>query len=251
MKRVVLLGASNVTLAFPLIINQLRGLWDHPLEILAAHGHGRSYGRRSRVMFRELPGIVESGLWEAFDAADPAAAGTSALVTDVGNDLLYMSEVEQVMGWVEACLKRLSEQGAEITLTLPPIATISRLSSPHYYLMRSLLFPRCRVSSTEMRQRAEQLEQRLREVGEKYGARLIAPAESWYGIDPIHIRRRRRGQAWREILSAWSGQTAASRQPVAVPPVWKLRPQQRRIFGRNQTEPQPMWRDDGVALSLY
>src|SRR5439155_11570702 len=100
--RVVLLGASNLTLGFPMLVSELRAWLGSPVEILCAHGHGRSYGLASRVLFRELPGIVECGLWRALASAP--ARPTLALLTDVGNDIMYGRDVEEIAGWVETAL---------------------------------------------------------------------------------------------------------------------------------------------------
>ena len=41
--RVVLLGASNLTLAWPRIMDQLQARFSAPLDIYTANGMGRSY----------------------------------------------------------------------------------------------------------------------------------------------------------------------------------------------------------------
>jgi hypothetical protein len=78
--------------------------------VLAALGLGRSYGARSRVLLRGLPGILQSGLWRQLESLPPAP--TRALVTDVGNDILYGSSPEQILEWVEESVARLQLRGA-------------------------------------------------------------------------------------------------------------------------------------------
>ena len=58
--------------AFAQIVATLQSADSAPLEIFAADGHGRSYGMASRVLGRELPGILECRLWETL-ASRPAA----------------------------------------------------------------------------------------------------------------------------------------------------------------------------------
>ena len=83
----MLLGASNLRLVLPVLIDDLRRAAGGPVEVLAACGHGRSYGRRSRLLFiRHLPGITRCGLWAALERRPPLP--TIALLTDVGNDLV-------------------------------------------------------------------------------------------------------------------------------------------------------------------
>ncbi len=110
-QRVILLGASNVARGISVITETSRRLHGRPLEIFAAFGRGRSYGRTSRFLGFELPGIAECGLWQSLSDRPPLA--TSALVTDIGNDLFYDHPLEQIVDWIDACLTRLSSIGAE------------------------------------------------------------------------------------------------------------------------------------------
>lgn len=61
-RRVVLLGASNIARSLSIVFDSARNAWGSPLDIVAATGHGRSYGMSSRVLGRTLPGILQSGL---------------------------------------------------------------------------------------------------------------------------------------------------------------------------------------------
>jgi hypothetical protein len=253
MRRAVLLGASNLTLGFPLVVNELRSKGE-PLEILAAHGHGRSYGRWSRVLFRGLPGITESGLWRELESGCSPATRTWALVTDVGNDLLYHSPVDEITSWVETCLQRLAAHNADIILTLPPLAALEQLSPWRFQLLRSLIFPASRLQWAELQTQARELDRQLRILGDRFAARVVEPVGAWYGFDPIHIRWTQRAHVWREIFAAWSEGEGAVPPPAGqarLPAVWKLRPQERRLFRSLQTAPQPTWQRDGVKISLF
>ena len=74
-------------MAFRPILRLLHDLRGVPLDILAALGHGRSYGSLSNVSGRVLPGITTCGLWERWE--NSPALPTRALLTDIGNDLFY------------------------------------------------------------------------------------------------------------------------------------------------------------------
>ncbi len=63
MPRVILLGASNVTLSFPRLWHGLQRAFDDPLKLFAAHGHGRSFGMWTRIGPRELPSVVDCRIW--------------------------------------------------------------------------------------------------------------------------------------------------------------------------------------------
>src|SRR5262245_2033911 len=81
--RIVLLGASNLTRGISTVIETAGSILGRPLEVLAAFGHGRSYGMSSSVLGRSLPGIVDCGIWQSLAARPPVS--TSALITDIGN----------------------------------------------------------------------------------------------------------------------------------------------------------------------
>ena len=108
MNQLILIGASNVTIAFPRLVNGLAEWVDEPLEIWGVHGHGRSYGAWSKVLGRALPGITESRFWDDWAPSD-SSAPPRALVTDIGNDILYGHDTDQILDWVETCLKRLQD----------------------------------------------------------------------------------------------------------------------------------------------
>ncbi|HEX5443564.1 MAG TPA: hypothetical protein VFW87_07035, partial [Pirellulales bacterium] len=118
-RRVVLLGASNVTRGISTVVETACRVWGRPLDLLAAIGHGRSYGMKSTVLVRTLPGILDCGLWPALAERPPAH--TAALVTDVGNDLFYGADPPQIAGWIEACVDRLAKLDAAVVMTRMPV----------------------------------------------------------------------------------------------------------------------------------
>ena len=143
-RRVVLLGASNVARSMSTVIETAELVWGRPLDVLAACGHGRSYGRTSCVFGRSLPGILECGLWD--ELSRRPALPTAALVTDIGNDILYGAGVDQIAAWVEQCLTRLRGVCERIVVTELPLARIASVTPRQYDLFRALLFPGSRVT---------------------------------------------------------------------------------------------------------
>lgn len=251
MTRVVLLGASNVTLGFGVITRLIRAGFDGPLDVRAALGHGRSYGAWSTVAVRSLPSIVGCGLWGALDGADRPR--TYALLTDVGNDLMYGYPPETIAGWVVTCLDRLGEAGAHVVVTRLPIARVERLSAMRYHATRLSFFPRHRpVTWTEMLGRARELDARIAEAAAKLEAAVITPPLDWYGFDPIHIRWTQRPRAWGDILSAWPGfRGPIGRVTAPALPLLGRFPERYRLLGREASMKQPVAVRGNAALSLY
>ncbi|HEY3569672.1 MAG TPA: hypothetical protein VGP73_17195 [Thermoanaerobaculia bacterium] len=243
--RAVLLGASNLKISLPLVLDLVRRRAGGPVEALAACGHGRSWGAWSRFLYvRHLPGITQCGLWEELRGRPPLP--TLALLTDVGNDLVYGASVEEIAGWVETCLDRLGP-GTEIVMTLLPLARLERLSGLQVRLAASVLFPGRPAPWPALLDRARELDERLRRIGGERGARLVEPAAGWYGLDPIHLRRRARREVWAHVLPTPSG---------PVPPAGRRLPllgaAESRLFGATLRRTQPALRlPDGSAVSLF
>lgn len=252
-RRVVLLGASNLTLGLATAVDTTRTLWNGPLDILAAAGHGRSYGMTSRVLARTLPSILSCGLWSDLSQRPPLP--TAAVVTDVGNDLLYEAPVTQITAWVAECLSRLAAHCEQIVVTQLPLEGLLSLPAWRFYLLRTALFPRCRLSLKTALEQARELQDGVVASAVKYGARLVTPRHEWYGLDPIHIRRRCRAAAWRDILGACQDDVKTEQATTSF---WRWlqlvrqRPQSRHWLGKHQQQAQPVctW-PDNTAISLY
>jgi hypothetical protein len=211
--RLVALGASNLTRGLQAVVATARQAWGPDVEVLAALGHGRSYGATSRFLVRSLPGILECGLWRALDQ-EPAP--TRALVTDVGNDILYGHDVRRILGWVEECVARLQAVSAEVAITDLPLAGIRRLGPARFLFFRSLFVPSCRLSLEAVSDAAERVSDGLVELAARRSLRLVRLRAEWYGLDPIHVRPRCWWAAWEEIVGvAPVGRAAVGPAPGA------------------------------------
>lgn len=255
-RRVILLGASNVARGFSTIVATARELWDEPLDIVAALGHGRSFGQSNNVLGRTLPGILPCGLWQALEQRPRLPA--VAVVTDIGNDLLYGVPAARVLQWVGEVTLRLETTCQRVVVTQLPLDSIRQMRRERFLLMRSIFFPRSRLGYDQALLAAEELGAGLRELVEQRGGTLLEPAAEWYGWDPIHIRRTLFADAWRSVLANCVGAPAqsATRAPRIAWHVWwrlhTLRPEQRRMFGIEQTRTQPAhYFADGTRISLY
>jgi hypothetical protein len=238
--RIVALGASNLTRGFHTVVSTARAAWGPEVEVLAALGHGRSYGARSQFVFRGLPGILDSGLWRELEARPPVP--TRALVTDVGNDILYGYSAEQTLTWVEEAVRRLRVYTSDIVLSGLPLPSVRRLSSAKYLAMRSLLVPSSRTPLAQALETAERVEAGLARLSADTGAKFFQLDPSWYGFDPIHVRPAMWGEAWRRILGADAATAARSALSEAVR-LYLLPPERRWAFGVARFTPQ-----SGVAL---
>jgi hypothetical protein len=214
-RRVILLGASNVTQGLSTIIATACQAWGGPLDILAAIGHGRSYGATSSVLGRTLPGILQCGLWEDLQQRPPLP--TAALVTDIGNDLIYGRDVDVILRWLETCLERLHRVVDRLVITRLPLASIAQ--TPHWQkrLLISLIFPGSRIDPVQTLLKARELDRQLDAFASRYRAYVVQPDRAWYSWDPIHISRACRSAAWQKYLLCWSdGENFSPAQPSST-----------------------------------
>ncbi len=204
--RAVILGASNLSLGYPIVCRHLVESSDKPLEIFSACGHGRSYGKWSQFLYRGIPGIIQCELWNQLkiEQDKKRASSIRALLTDVGNDLVYGKSVSQILEWLRICLDQLQEHEADIIVTELPVEPLMKLSRFRYELTRRLFFGGKSLCWDEMQSRILLLNEELIQITNEYQIRLIKPNSKWYGFDPIHIKKSQRLTAWKEILSCTS-----------------------------------------------
>lgn len=256
-RRVILLGASNLTRGLATVLQTVRNTWGTPVDVLAALGRGRSYGMQSRFLMRSLDGILDCGVWSAIAAhRERGAAPTAALVTDIGNDILYGSSVRIITDWVAEALDRLLLAEARVCITQLPIANLATLSPRRFELCKKILVPQCPLRLTEVCTRVEQLNEAVIALAAARKIPIVAQRAEWYGLDPIHLRYRAWPSAWREIMSPWiEGRELPTQARNRFWTTWRYQlflPEKRHLFGADRFHAQPAYvLRDGSTLELY
>lgn len=213
-RRAVVLGASNASRGLARLAAVLRARAGGPVDLFVAAGHGRAYGVTSRVWARRLPSILACGIWDALDCRAEEAAGLppAALVTDVGNEILYGLGPEQVAAGVRETVMRLADRGCRVAITALPTASIAGVGRLRLRLLKTVFVPRCRLTLDELKASAARLDEHLRDIARASGAAIIEQPGDWYGFDAIHVRRQRLDDLWHATCDAWDWE-----RPVALP----------------------------------
>jgi hypothetical protein len=253
-RRILILGASNVTLAFPLLASACLRPRNVSTELFAAHGHGRSLCARSFVLNRGLPSIRRCGIWNVLKSRPPVDESW-AFVTDVGNDLIYGFEVEEILQRLNELFEQVAGLGMPLTFVRLPVERALQLTEWRYRVIKQMLFPGKTIPWSTLSRRMIDLDARAAQTAAAHQAVVLTPRLSWYGIDPIHIRRSRRIAAWQEITG-----TANLSAPLEVRSVplrqalicWRL-PPWRRSYGRQvSVQTQPVRQDlNGNSIWLF
>jgi hypothetical protein len=251
--RLLCVGASNLArMALPLLA-AARARAGGPVEAHLALGRGRSFGVRSSLLGRGLDGIRHSALWPLLPTLPTAP--TTAVLLDVGNDLLYGFSPPAILGWVDEVLQRLAAAASERHVVGLPLAAIDRLRPWQFRLVRSVLFPPSRLTFADARSMSQQLHDGLRTLAARHGATFHELPLASYGFDPVHVRR----SCWQRAVRSWLEvpDDAAEPTPPVAGTFAQLRflfaaPNARTWFGRPQHGRQPARRwADGSSLSLW
>lgn len=253
--RIILLGASNLTMSLRLTINALQQRCGGASEILVAAGHGRSYGQFSQVIVRGLPAITSCGLWSQLESSN--IKPTYALLTDIGNDILYGVTPENILTWVGNCVEQLQQQSAHIVITNLPIASIESISRWRYQLFSRLFYPFCRLSRNEVIARTRAVHGGLIKMAASKNITLYEPAPHWFGPDGIHVLYCKRKAFYQHIVKQFpeinsTQATVENSQSLFL--TWKRRPQfaYKTILGKEQYHQQPSGQlTDNTTVSLY
>lgn len=207
---VVAIGASNLSRGLSRLVTITQSWALGPVDLAVAAGHGRSYGANSRVWNRRLPSILGSGLWRGIDrllAAEQTERPRVAVVTDIGNDLLYGFPSEQLTAWVDETLTRLRQRGFATVITRLPLASIARVGGIRYQLLKTLFVPGCQLSLEEIKSVSAEVDAAVIRLAATHQATVVDQPGCWYGFDAIHLRRPCLDILWRQAAAGWSGVT--------------------------------------------
>lgn len=252
---VILLGASNLSRAFPTALNCLQQGFGSPLVVHAAMGHGRSFGGWSQIVGRALPGIINCDLWARLTSDMPSAAPPVAAITDLGNDLVYGHGAAKLLNWLDICLERLHQLNCQTVLMSLPLASLERLTEARFELIRRLIFPGQAARWPELQQHIGRLDAGMRTLAEHYRTGWVEAPQHWYGMDHIHIRREHQADALCRQFALWSEWRNTT--PCRQPDLWTslrlrcLKPAERTLLGLRQITPQPVIDTPALRLCLY
>ena len=193
----ILLGASNLSRGcFAFARHMKVCLYPRKVEVLIASGPGRAYCASGGLLNVSYPPIYVSDIFEV--ARDKSESGyrVVALVTDIGNDIMYGVSTEKIIETVQQVFSRLQSINAEIFYTTLPGAFEKGDHPVRFCILRSLLFPHSTVTYDEATAGIIEVNRFLKESTGKYG-HLIPDMNRYLGFDKIHY-------GWLRGHSAWS-----------------------------------------------
>ena len=254
LNRIVLLGASNVTLAWPRIIRLLSSMFPEELEIYTAHGMGRSYCQeRSGFALRQLPGILRSDLWEALPTTSEYSTASFALITDLGNDLVYGRSPTEVADAAIETVKRIRKwnNNCRIVMTRPPVESVNHLGRLRFSVCKAALFPFSGLKLPATQQATQELDDNIVHLAGTLNIPLAQPQTDWYWLDPIHVRWKHQTAAFEQIMRLWGQQPQSEHLRQTSKLLTRPLANKRWVLGKERLTDQPVLRENGVRVFAY
>ena len=254
-QQIVLIGASNLVLGWPALIRSLRQLTAAPLNLNVAIGMGRSYIKTSAVWFRQLPSINASGLWDHLPC--DMSQAPRVLITDIGNDLVYLFEPNDIVVSLRQSIKRILawRSDARIVMTGLPLDSVARIGKMRYLVARTILFPGCFLPHSTILARSLVLEKLVQDLAAEYRIAFVQPESHWYGMDPIHVLPKYRETAFLKYFAPFdlAAATAASLNHKATTKKRVPLPTaaERTLFWQNKTVKQPVFQSPDCVVSAW
>jgi hypothetical protein len=222
--RIHLYGASNLWLSRGAALTAVRRRFEGPLEIGLACGPGRSYGLRAgNPLARYLP-------LREVEFPSPAPP-TLAVLSDVGNDIVYSQPPDTILVWVGELAGRLESQGAEVLLTGLPLESLRALPGWLFSALRSLYYAGQKLTQGELMQRLLDLEGGLQTLARERGYLFLPTQPEWYGFDRFHLRSKSYSACWEGWLERLQPDLGFQGQPTWRQ-LWQLKPQTYWYRGR-------------------
>ncbi len=192
----ILLGASNLARGYDALAGHLKNqLSPRPVHFWNALGPGRGYSVRGGFLHVSYSPIETCDLWSALPLSIPKNSRTVALMTDVGNDIMYGVSPDQITESLKEIIRRLRHLNAEIFVTKIPSHFEKTIPPWIFYSLRLLFFPRSRVKMVEAVYATRKINHFLENaVGDS--VHLISGLDSCYGWDRIHYDLFKAGNVW-------------------------------------------------------
>ncbi len=193
----LLLGASNLSRGcFAFSSFMKKNLSPRPVEVLIASGPGRGYCAIGGLLNAKYLPISTSDIFKVAQSKADSGCQVVALVTDIGNDIMYSVSLEKLIATFQQIFDRLESMNAEVFYTTLPAAFEGKVHPIWFYILRTLLLPFSRVSYDEATAGIVMVNKYLRESKAEH-RHLVAGMDHYLGFDEIHY-------GWLSARSAWS-----------------------------------------------
>lgn len=196
---IILLGASNLSRGYYSLTRCIkRNLEPRPVSFLSALGPGRAYCAFGGVMTAVYPPIGSSQIFSGAKGQPQTASRKIALITDLGNDIMYGIPPGKIIAEIKNILQRLEDMDADALITPIPSTLVSQLTPSAFRFLKAVFFPRSKVERLEVIAAVQKINQAMEE-GLGCRVTVISGLENFMGWDKIHYGLCHFGVVWSRI----------------------------------------------------
>jgi hypothetical protein len=197
----VFLGASNLARGYRALADCLiQSLAPGPVEILHAMGPGRGYCSPGGIFNITYPPIGSSEILKSVQCRKEKARRVIALITDIGNDIMYGVPAREIIACLNTLLQQLNALGAEVFVHPIPLDFSKDVSKRQFRILRSLFYPHSGIDYHKAKEAVDAINIFLRDKagGEIH---LLPSTKDFCGVDKIHYSIFRSHRVWSEVAA--------------------------------------------------
>jgi hypothetical protein len=210
----ILFGASNLARSFyglKLCIKRCI----HPRQAIFIHamGPGRGYLSRGGILNTTYSPIIDCGILESIKKIKKPNQQIIALITDIGNDIMYGINPEKITKGLQKILNVLDEVTTNIFITPIPINSQNPIGEFYFHILRCIFFPKSSVKYSQALETIEIINQFILHSSNK-STIVINGMEHFGGLDKIHYSFFKSHHAWAHIANKLTEPLGVNASPI-------------------------------------
>ena len=197
----ILLGASNLARCFDGLKNCIkRCLSPRPTNFIHAMGPGRGYVIRGGILNATYLPIISCGIFEAIQDIRKPNQKVIALITDIGNDIMYGVPPDKIIGGLQYIFDALGEFETNIYITSIPVDLKNDISEFYFRILRKIFFPKSATKYSQTLKTIEDINKFIHHSSNK-NITVISDMLQFCGVDKIHYSLLKSSAAWSYIAN--------------------------------------------------
>ena len=196
----IFLGASNLARSFHGLKYCIeRCIFPRPASFVHAMGPGRGYVNRGGILNATYSPILNCGILEAVRNKKIKDQSVVALITDIGNDIMYGVSSEKIINGLQYLLNALGEFKTNIFITSIPVDLEKDISELHFHIIRQIYFPKSPVKYSQASNNIKAINKFILQSSNKK-ITVINDMKQFCGIDKIHYSILKSQSAWSHVV---------------------------------------------------
>ena len=209
----VLLGASNLARSFYGLKNCIkRCLLPRSSYFIHAMGPGRGYISQGGILNATYPPITNCGILEAVRNIRKPNQKVIALITDIGNDIMYGIPPDEIIGGLQYIFDALNEIETNIFITPISVNLKNDISEFYFRILRQIFFPKSKAKYPQTLEAIEDINKFINQSSNEKIV-VISDMEQFCGLDKIHYSVLKSHLAWSYLANKLTDSLEVSTPP--------------------------------------